>query len=105
MRGSCSEGDELQPDAGGEGISANAGGASVSLDAACARGTRELETSNRHVIHGQLLVRISLHASFSCRWPALIRGRSHPIRFANGTWLAAHAPPGSLLTAPDNVRS
>jgi hypothetical protein len=24
------------------------------------------------------------------RW-ALTRGRSHPIRFANGTWLAAHS--------------
>src|SRR6202158_4259297 len=25
-----------------------------------------------------------------CRWPAPIRGRSHPIRLANGSWLAAH---------------
>ena len=47
-------------------------------------GIRELKASNRDVVHGQFLVRISLHASFSCRWPALIRGRSHPIRFANG---------------------
>src|ERR1700688_3395552 len=53
-------------------------------DVACARGIRELKTSNRHVVHGQLLVRISLHASFSCRWPALICGRSHPTRFASG---------------------
>jgi hypothetical protein len=37
----------------------------------------------------------SLHAipilnALRRRW-ALIRGRSHPIRFANGTWLAAHS--------------
>jgi hypothetical protein len=37
----------------------------------------------------------SLHAIvmlnvLSRRW-APIRGRSHPIRFANGTWLAAHS--------------
>jgi hypothetical protein len=61
------------------------------MDAACARDIRELKTSNRHVVHGQIFVRISLHASFSYRWPALIRRRSHPIRFANGTWLAAHS--------------
>src|SRR6202040_2871517 len=56
--------------------------------------------SNRHVVHGQLLVRISSHASFSCRWPALIRGRSHPTRCASGTWLAAHsaAPCVHLVT-------
>ena len=37
-----------------------------------------------------------------CRRRALIRGRSHPIRFANGTWLAAHNATwlaSSLLTA------
>ena len=37
-----------------------------------------------------------------CRRPAPIRGRSHPIRFANGTWLAAHSATwlaSSLLTA------
>ena len=46
--------------------------------------SRELKASNRHVVHSQLPVRISLHPSFSCRWPALIRGRSHPTRFASG---------------------
>src|SRR5438046_3030630 len=34
---------------------------------------------------------LCVNGNVSCRGRALIRGRSHPTRFASGTWLAAHS--------------
>src|SRR4030088_3637053 len=55
---------------------------------------------SENVLRRQASALCALFASRSvaCRRRALIRGRSHPIRFANGTWLAAHSA-GSPLTA------